>query len=446
MNLMNIPIIRAALHSRFYPAVFQWLTTAAFVVILLTALFGPNNVGQNFGVALARTVWWPLLPLSLLLFGRLWCAICPFAWLMDRVRNAVGLGLPVPRVLRRYGPWIVAVLFVLVTFADEAWGISVNTRATGYLLLTIFALAIFFGAYFERRTFCRYVCFIAAFAANYGRAGMIQLGVEPDRCSDCATRACADGSRGRPGCPVFLSPPALEDSSTCHLCGNCVKNCPRDAITVSLRTPTSGLWDVGRPQLSDAVLAGTVMGAVLLEQFSMLRLWRPLVGSAGAWLRIEASSWSFLAYGLVLAAFIAGPLTGLGLASVISQALRGDARPGEVVRNFTAFGYAIIPLALAGHIAHGLLSLLTRSRTVPFALQAMAGRFPAVAPPAWIPNSAVLPIEIAVLGLGAAASLYAGHRIARRFSRAAFLTHALVILALFAADLYALGVVFGESM
>ncbi len=123
MNLLqHPPWIRAAvMRSRFYPAVFQWVTTAAFVVIVISALFGPNNSGQNFGVALAWTVWWPLLPLSFLLVGRFWCAVCPFAWLMDRVQKAVGVRLPVPPFLRRHGPWIIAALFVLVTYVDETW-------------------------------------------------------------------------------------------------------------------------------------------------------------------------------------------------------------------------------------------------------------------------------------------------------------------------------------
>ncbi len=83
----------------------------------------------------------------------------------------------------------------------------------------------------------------------------------------------------------------MEDSATCHLCGNCVKNCPRDAIRISIRRPTSELWDIRQPRLSDAVLAGIIMGVVLIEQVAMLHLWNPLVAAAGAWLHVDPYAW-----------------------------------------------------------------------------------------------------------------------------------------------------------
>lgn len=441
MNLLSIPWIGAALRSRFYPAIFQWLTTAAIVVIVLSALFGPNNSGQNLGMALAWTVWWPLLPLSFLLVGRFWCAICPFAWLMDLAQNAVGVRLKVPRFLRRHEPWIIAALFVLVTYVDEAWQLHNDARLTGYLLLAVLAVAIFFAAYFERRTFCRYVCFIGGFAANYSRAGFVQLRTDPDRCRDCRTQDCYEGTKRTQGCPVFLFAPSIADSATCHLCGNCVKNCPRDAIRISIRGTTAELCDMSQPRLTYTLLAGIVMGMVLIEQVALLHLWNPLVEATGGLLHVDPYAWYPLVYGVLLAAFMAAPLIGLALAGLLSQALDGVVRHAEVLQNITTFGYAIIPLALAGHVAHGLYHFLTRSRTVPFALLALVGRFPRGNYPGWLTRSAVFQVEIAVLALGAAGSLYVAYRLARARARRSPWTdlfpHGLLLLALLAANLYA---------
>jgi polyferredoxin len=448
MNLLSIPWIRAALRSRLYPAIFQWITTAAFFVIVVSALFGPNNAGQNFGMALAWVVWWPLLPLSFLLAGRFWCAICPFAWLTDWVQKAVGVRLSVPSFLRRRGPWIIAMLFILVTYVDETWRVNIDARATGYLLLAVLAVVIFFGAFFERRTFCRHVCFIGGFAANYSRTGMAQLHADPDRCRDCPTQPCYGGTERMPGCPVFLSPPNVEDSATCHLCGNCVKNCPRDAIRISLRRPTAELWDIRQPSLPDAVLAAIVIGVVLIEQAAMLRMWNPLVEAMGGLLRIDPYVYYPMVYGVLLAAFMAAPLIGLALAGLLSQSLSGDVGRAGVLKTFAAFGYAMIPLALAGHVAHGLYHLLMRSRTVPFAFLAMMGHFPGSSRAARLPNSVVFPVEMAVLALGAVSSLYVGYRLSRRQARraswAAFLPHGLLLLALLAANLYAVSTMLRE--
>jgi ferredoxin len=440
MNLLDIPWIRTAVRSRFYPSIFQWVTTAAFLVIVGLALFGPNNAGQNFGMALAWSVWWPLLPLSFLLVGRFWCAICPFSWLTDCVQKAVGVHLPVPPFLRRNGPWIIAGLFILVTYVDETWRLSGNARKTGYLLLAVLAAVIFFSAFFERRTFCRYACFIGGFAANYSRAGMVQLRADPDSCCDCPTQGCYYGTAHAPGCPVFQVVPDVEDSATCHLCGNCVKNCPRDAIQISLRAPTAELWSLQRPGLPDAALAGIVMGVVLIEQVALLNLWTPLVEHTGGLLHVDPYVWNPLVYGVLLAAFMAAPLIGLALASLISQALAGAVRRKEVLQNFGTFGYAIIPLALAGHVSYGFYYFLTRSRSVPFAFLAMLRWFPGRSQASWLPNHSVFRIESVVLVLGGAAALYVCYRLARkqecRKSWPVYLPHAIFLLALLAANLY----------
>jgi NAD-dependent dihydropyrimidine dehydrogenase PreA subunit len=437
------------LGSRFYPAVFQWITTAAFLVIVVSVLFGSDNSGQNFGMAGIWTLWWPLLPLSFLLAGRFWCAICPFAWLTDRVQEAVGARLSVPRVLRRHGPWVIAVLFILITYVDETWRLSVDAHKTGYLLLALLVVVIFFGAFFERRTFCRYVCFIGGFAANYSRAGMVELRAGLDRCRECRTQGCYGGTERAPGCPVFLFAPNVEDSATCHLCGNCVKNCLSDAIRISFRRPTAELWGIRQPRLPDTVLAGIVMGVVLIEQVVLLRLWIPLVEATGQLLHVDPYVWYPLVYGVLLAAFAAAPLAGLALAGLLSQVLSGKLDRAEVLQNFVTFGYAIIPLALAGHVAHGVYHLLTRSRTVPVAFLAMVGRFPSGVQAAWLPNSAIFPIEMAVLAFGAAGSLYVGYRLARRHAPrspwAAYLPHAFLLLALLAANVYVVSTLLHEK-
>ncbi len=441
MNLLDVPWIKAAAKSQLYPVVFQWITTAVFVLLLLLTLFGPNNAGQNFGMALTWSVWWPLLPLSFLLLGRFWCAICPFAWVTDWVQKAVGIRLSVPFFLRQFGPWMIAGIFILVTYLDEAWGFNSDARKTGYLLLTVLAAVIFFGAFFERRTFCRYLCFIGGFAANYSRAGMIELRAVADRCQECSTQDCYRGTTHNPGCPVFLFAPNVEDSGTCELCGNCVKNCPHDAIRVSVRKPAAELCGIRQPYLLDSLLAATVVGVVLIEQYSLLGWWNRLVVATGAVLHVDPYVSSRFVYGALLSTFIAVPLFGLLLASFGLQALSGRISLAELKQNVSFSGYAVIPLALASHLAQGVGRLLTWSRTVPFALAATVHWFPGNNHPAWVSRHTVSLIEVVVLALGAAVSLYVGLKLTKRQAHhmlwTAYTPLCLLVLFLLAANLYA---------
>ncbi len=432
--------VAALLRHPLYPSAFQWVLAVAFLAIVASTLFGPNNSGQNAGMAVTWTIWWPLLPLSFLLAGRSWCAICPLAWLGDVVQRIAGARLPVPVVLRRGGPWIIAALFVLVTYVDETWRLAADTRRTSYLLLTLIALAVFFSSFFERRSFCRYACFVGGFAGNYSRAGLVALRVDRGRCRDCRSQDCYRGNATTPGCPVFLAAAGVEEEATCHLCGHCLKDCRRDAIEVSVRAPASGLWTNGSSRPSDAVLAALVAGIVLLEQVVLLRAWIPLVEDTGRLLGVDPYIWYPLVYGLLLAAFIAAPLAGLAIAAAASRALAGAREPGGWLRNAATFGSGLVPLALAGHLAHTSYHLLTRSRAVPAALLALAGRFPAAVQAAWLSPAAVLRIEMAVLVAGAGASVYVAYRLARRYAPgapfAAWLPHAVLIAVLLGAKLY----------
>jgi len=419
VNLLDIGWFQRALHSRFYPAIFQWITTAAFAVILLSVLFGPNNAGQNFGMAFTWTLWWPLLAVSFVLLGRFWCAICPFAWLTDTVRNTVGVQLSVPLFLRRRGPWVIAALFLLVSYLAETCDLESDARKTGYLMLALFTAVVFFGAFFERRTFCRHICFMGAFAANYSRTGILELRADTGRCRDCSSHACYYGTAEAAGCPMFLPVPNMEDSGTCELCANCIKNCPRGAIRISLRKPLEELCGIRQPQFCDAMLACLIAGVALLEQFP----------TPGGW------DWPMFAL------FLAAPVATLWLMAAASEALIGRVSPGNVKRNFSLAGYAVIPLALASHLAHVLDRLMTWSRTAPFALAAMFGWFPANPGGAWAPRNIVLWTEIIVLSLGLAASLLVSFRMAgRRILRArrlGYWPHGLWLLGLFGANLYA---------
>jgi hypothetical protein len=358
----------------------------------------------------------------------------------DWIQKAVGVRLPVPELLRRYGPAMIAGSFILLSYLDEAWGFSSDARKTGYLLLAVLTTVTFFAAFFERRTFCRYVCFIGAFAANYSRASTLELRADADRCRDCPTQGCYRGTACAPGCPVFLLAPDVTDSGTCEVCANCVKNCPRDAIRVSTRKPAAELCSLQQPHLLDAVLAAIVAGVVLIEQFALAGGWNRLVAAVGAALHLDTYGSFPLVYAALLTMFIAAPVLGLLLASFASQMLAGSVRPAELRQSFSSFGHAVIPLAMAGHLAHGLDRLLTWSRSVPLALAAMVGWFPGNSRAAWLPWPAVFWVEVAVLALGGALSLYVSFRLALRQAPralwAAYAPQCLLLLLLLFANVY----------
>jgi polyferredoxin len=112
------------------------------------------------------------------------------------------------------------------------------------------------GAFFQRRAWCRYLCFLGGLSGNYARTGMIALRATPEVCATCTSKAaCYNGSAKAAGCPMFEFPRTMDSNANCNLCANCVKSCPNGSLTLTLRTPTAELWFVRKPKLEEAFLA-----------------------------------------------------------------------------------------------------------------------------------------------------------------------------------------------
>ena len=122
-NLLDTRLIGGLMRSRWYPGIFQVPVAMVFGFVAYELLTGPSTAHDNAGTALMWVLWWPVVPITFLLLGRFWCAVCPFATLSDLVQKYVGLHRPVPRFLKVYGIWVIDASFLAITWADHVWGI-----------------------------------------------------------------------------------------------------------------------------------------------------------------------------------------------------------------------------------------------------------------------------------------------------------------------------------
>lgn len=407
-NLLAFRPFAAVARSSLYPAVFQLLTASVFVVIVFQLLVGPDLAHENFGTALVWVLWWPLLPLMFVLLGRFWCSICPFGSLSDLVQRAVGLERRVPLFLKKYGIWIIDASFILITWADHVWGIVGSPWGSGVLLLMITTAVIVSGAFFKRRAFCRYLCFLGGVAGNYARAGMVSLRAKPDVCATCKDRAaCFNGTEQVAGCPLFEFPRQMDSNANCSLCSNCVKSCPNDAITLTVRPPTSELWFINKPRVAEAFLAAAIMGIVLIQNITMLNVWDDVL----SWIEQTTGITSYtVIFTIAFAVAVAVPVTLL----YASARVAGRANRETTLMNFARFGYALIALDLAGHLAHNLFHLLAEGKSVAYTTMALFGMDHGGESAALVSNSTIQILQFLLIGLGVVGSLYAAYRIARR--------------------------------
>lgn len=406
-NLLDRPMVARTLRSRWYPGVLQWAAISVFAVVVYQLLLGPDSAHDNLGTALVWVLWWPLIPIVFIALGRFWCAVCPFGKLSDLVQRLVGAQRPVPRFLKNYGIWIVDAQFILITWGDHIWGIVESPWGTGILLLMLITAVVASGAFFQRRTFCRYLCFLGGLSGNYARTGALQLRANTDICHACTARAaCFNGGDAAPACPLFEFPRTMDSSANCNLCANCIKNCPNDAITLTVRPPSKELWFIRRPRIEEAVLAMAIMGIVLIQNITMLGFWQTILD----WVRDILGVTSYpVIFTIAFTVAVATPLAVVWLASVAAARHNDE----NVLANFARFGYALIPLDVAGHIAHNLFHLLAEGKSVAYTTLALFGQGGNDASAAAVSMPTIQILQYVVLALGIVGSAYTAFRIAR---------------------------------
>ena len=209
--------------------------------------------GLSRGVVNAGFVFWTLVILSVLLFGRAFCGwFCWFGGYLDLVEWSIAdkLKIKLPRTMPLYLATIPFVaLFVkmyssfllnwlqgfpngfTVNLADsEPWG----GAQTG---LSILITAVLYGPvllyFFGRHAWCRYLCPIGALLKIFNRIGIGKVKLINDRCTGCGkcNRVC-DMQVNVLG---DLKNYGQVNSSNCIRCLKCTDECPAGAIAFQLR-------------------------------------------------------------------------------------------------------------------------------------------------------------------------------------------------------------------
>jgi len=397
-------VLKRIFKSRWYPGILQWPTAIVFCVIIFQMLFGSSSPHDNFGTAMTWIFWWSIIPLTFLIVGRVWCAICPFAMLSDFVQKFVGNHRPVPRFLKKYGIWIIDFIYVLITWSDHVFGMVEYPRGSGVIMLLITTGVIFSGAFFERRTWCRYLCFLGGLSGNYSRSAALELRSSPEKCKTCNVAACYKGGEQAPGCPMFEFPKTMDSNASCNFCGDCIKNCPNDSIKISLRMPTKELWFIQRPKVAEAFLAVIIMGIVFVQNITMLDVW----AEAQHYLEIFLGTDNYaITFTVIFAIAMAIPVLLLYITSWIGSRINS----ASTYINFARFGYALIPLDFAGHMAHNLFHLLAEGKSVLYAGMAMFGIHVQPTSTAVLSANTIEIMQFALLFLGAVGSVYTAYRI-----------------------------------
>ncbi len=194
----------------------------------------------------------------------------------------------------------------------------------------------------------------------------------------------------------------MNTSAHCNLCAACIKTCPNGSPQLTVRIPTQELWFIRKPKIEEALLAVVLMGIILVQHISVLYIWQSILGE----LEHLANKVVILTVTLAIAMLI--PTLLLGLATLVAKTFNH----ASLLSNFARFGYAFIPLDLASHIAHNLLSLLAEGKAIVFTALPLFGQPIPESSTGLVSLAVIQVIQCDLVALGVIASLYTAYRIA----------------------------------
>jgi polyferredoxin len=338
------------------------------LIFTWSALFGPREPGINFADVISWVLWWPLLAVSYVFVGRVWCAVCPMGALSDIAHRRFGLNLKAPKIFAN--KTLVAILLGIAilyqAWIEEVTRASVTPLITGFILWSFTVGAVVSGLLYERWTWCHNICPLGAWSGVFAMSSMVEVRADPEIClnSHCKGVYCYFGRDQQPGCPFKQVAKTMQSNRFCSACGNCLKACPNQAISVRVRAPTREITTQKKIVTGSALISVIAVGVVAFQAYVMTEPWAHIRGVAAT---VPILSQDAILYGLFLLACVAVVVGLFYLASYAYTKINRISFEREVYR----YGLAFLPIALMVHIGHNLGHLFNGFHLVPAATLAL---------------------------------------------------------------------------
>lgn len=464
-ELTRFKLVRKLLKQRWFQFTLFLPNLFFFAVIMIAAFFGTPVGNANFAIIYVWIVWWAALKFFFIpIGGRLWCSMCPLPvpgdWLDHRRFIAKGREKAFsvarrlwPKSLRNLWPQNIGFLTVCLFSAI----ILTRPLATGVVLGLFILGAAVTSAIYGRRIFCRYLCPVSGFTGMYSMVAPVEIRVkDPEVCKQHREKTCLQGNAQGYGCPWLNYPGNMKRNAFCGMCTECFKTCPKNNIALNLRPFGRDLFVSSGRGVDEVYNAFIMLACALIYIAVYLGPWGVLKDMANI-----ATIPAYLLYavlfiitnlillpGLFYIAIWIGKGWAEGRLVPVKEAfafvpdlwkrlistLKRQQPPAKVFRSqstiqfdgahlpplqrlFTDYGYAIIPIGLAGWIAFTVAFVLVDiSYAIPLLSDPMGWGWDlfGTADYGWVMYSPYLIpyIQTPILLAGLAISVYVVYRIA----------------------------------
>ncbi|HEY9204608.1 MAG TPA: 4Fe-4S binding protein [Candidatus Methanoperedens sp.] len=420
-DLLKKDAVKSVFKSRKTQFLFQLPGALFLVIVILAGFYGIQNSNMNFATISIWVIWWSLIIISLAMFGRLWCLMCPFGaagdWVQrhtfyKRINETFSLNIRWPAKFRNLS--IAAVFFLVITWADFQFNLVNSPLNTAYFIVVLLGVIVIISIIFERRSFCRYACPITGLVGLYSMFAPFELRAKDrETCKSCKEKYCISGNeRGYP-CPIFEYPGTMEKNTYCILCTECAKTCHRNNISFNLRSFAGDFLKFSKTRTDEAVFVLVLLGVTVFQTLVMIRPWTGLTADLMIY---TGAGYDFVRL-IFFIAVAASPVLIYSAAIGASRLLNRKVKFKDL---FTGYAYSIIPLGLMMHLSHNLRHLLEEGTGIipvisdPFGFGWNLFGSSGYAPVPLLDNNNILLIQWLLMLIGLGFSISVGRGISRR--------------------------------
>lgn len=433
IDLMKVGWIRRFVTWKYFRHVFIVPTLIIFLAIISTGLLDTQDGQRNIATVFTWTLWWSLIIFTLILAGRFWCMMCPFAAIGDFAQKCISLNRKLPGWMQNMHAQTIG--FLLLTWAFTILAFGNRPFVTAVVILLILTASVVFSIVYERRSFCRHLCPIGAVIGIYSMVSPIELrSSNKGRCSIHRNKTCSDA------CPMMETPEDMDNNIYCNYCMKCQAACPSHNLSLRLRMFGKDIYQSVRKSRSEAVAALLLLGVVIVETLAMTSSWKPLEDSLGVMI---GTNFRPVVYSIIFTAVLLIPV---GIFYLLCYGLKlwlgkNEYTTGGLVSDFA---FLFIPLGVGLHFAHNIQHLLVES---PIALPATLRFLKRLGigdslpvnwnPPPLLGLEPIFFIQMSILITGFVLTLYFIYRLLKRFQKPLYHIYKMS----FAMSLYAIVIV-----
>lgn len=333
-------IIRFLFTNKNVQHVVNLITVTIFFYAIYRAAVGPTDSGANFGNVAFFSLWWtPIMLLSLVFLGRIWCYFCPVGAIV-RFTQRFGLQRHFPMYTRKwlvFGLPISILSLTALTFAMARWpmykvGVAYTPRLIPIYWLAILSVAVGVSLLYQRQAFCRYVCPATGVMSVTSKFSPLGISQKKETGVQCAT--------------LEYKSEFLSTDRRCTACMKCTTEQPNEDVELRFRWPGAKVLTERIPLVDEALIALIIWAVFPIDH---------VLGDA-----VEGTAILQSLPGLLTptaAYFVSITATILGFTAVNRLASNWSGIDWE--KSFTKFGLAYAPLGimftLGSHAIGGLL-------------------------------------------------------------------------------------------